>query len=83
MSEVGFESLCQFAPREHDAAAATGAFQPNVRAETRHDLFVGAAGMLLSQAEVIVELQVGEHGGMENGEWRIEVEIVLTMGIIK
>lgn len=39
--------------------------------------------MLLSQAEVIVELQVGEHGGMENGEWRIEVEIVLTMGIIK
>ena len=36
-------------------------FQPNIRAEAHHGPFVGAAGMWFSQAQMIVQLQVGEH----------------------
>jgi len=61
--EVGFESLCKFAPREHDAPSTALAFEPNIRAETRHCPFVGAAGMLFAEFEVVVKSEVGEHFG--------------------
>lgn len=61
-SEVDFKSLCQFAPREHDAPSAAFAFQPNIRTETRNSPFVGAARMLLAESQVVIEAKVGEHG---------------------
>lgn len=60
--QVGFESLCQFAPREQDAPTTAFAFQADVRAEACDCPFVGAAGVLFAQAQVIVEAEVGEHG---------------------
>jgi len=59
--EIGFEPFRKFAAGEHDAASAAFAFQPNIRAKTRDGPFVGAAGMLFAQAQVIVEAQVWEH----------------------
>ena len=59
LCQVGFESLCQLAPRQQDAPPAASTFQPNVRAKTRHGPFVGAARMLFAQAKVIVEPEVG------------------------
>ena len=59
--KVSFQSLREFAPREHDTPPAAFAFQPNVRAEARHGPFVGAARMLFAQAQVVVEAEVGEH----------------------
>ena len=59
--EVGFESLCEFAACEHDAPPTAFAFQPNVRAETRHRPFVGAAWMLFAEAKMIVEAEVWKH----------------------
>ncbi len=61
--QVGFESLCQFAPREHDPPTAAFALQSDIRAEACDRPFVGAAGVLFAEAEVIVEAEVGEHGG--------------------
>ena len=61
--QVDFKSLCQFASREHDTPTAAFAFQSNIRAEARHCPFVRAAGVLFAEAEVIVEAEVGEHGG--------------------
>jgi hypothetical protein len=60
--EVGFESLCKFAPREHDTPPAAFAFESYVRTEARDGPFVGAAWMLLAQAQVVVKTEVGEHG---------------------
>jgi hypothetical protein len=60
--EIGFESLCQFAAGEHDASAASLAFKPDVRAETRDGPFVGAARVLFAESQVVVEAQVREHG---------------------
>ena len=59
--EVDFESLCEFAPREHDAPSAAFAFQPNIRAETCDDPFIRAAGMLFAESQVIVEVEVRKH----------------------
>lgn len=42
-------------------ATATFAFESNIRAETGDSPFIGAARMLFAEAQVIVELQVGEH----------------------
>jgi len=60
--EVDFKSLCKFAPREHDAPSAAFAFQPNIRAETRHSPLVRATGMLFAESQVVVEAEVGKHG---------------------
>lgn len=57
--QIGFESFCKFAPREHDAPSTTFAFEPDIRAKTRHCPFVGAAGVLLAQSEVVVETEIG------------------------
>ena len=62
--EVRLESLCQFTPREHDAPRTAFAFESDVRAETDDGPFVGAARMLFAESQVVVEAEVGEHGGI-------------------
>jgi hypothetical protein len=69
LRQVRLESLCQFAPGEQDAAPAALALEADIRAEARHRPFVRAAGMLFSQAEVIVESQVGEHKNRVIRKW--------------
>ena len=61
LCQVGFESLGKFAPGKHDAAAAAFAFEPDIRAKTCDSPFIGATWVLFSEAEMIVEAQVGEH----------------------
>jgi len=41
---------------------AAFAFQPDIRAEAYHRPLVGAAGVGFPQTQVIVQLQIGEHG---------------------
>jgi hypothetical protein len=60
-SEVCFESFRKFAAGEHDAATTAFALQANVRAEAGYCPFIGATGMLFAEAQVIVEVEVGEH----------------------
>ena len=59
LRQVGFESLGKFTPREHDSPSAAFALETDVRTQTRNGPLVGAARMLLSQAEMVVETQVG------------------------
>lgn len=59
------ESFCQFAPREHDAPPTAFAFQPDVRAKTRDNPFIGATWMLFAEAQAIVEAEVWEHESWE------------------
>jgi hypothetical protein len=58
LGKVGFESLGKFAPRQEDAPSAAFAFQSDIRAKPRDGPFVGAARMLFSEAEMIIETQV-------------------------
>jgi hypothetical protein len=58
LCEIRFQSLCQLTPRQHDATSAAFAFQPDIRAEPGNGPFVGAARVLLPEAEVIVDTQV-------------------------
>ena len=60
--KIGFESSGKFAACEHDAPPAAFAFQPDVRAEACDGPFVGAARVLFAEAQVVVEVKVGEHG---------------------
>ena len=60
--KVGFQSLCEFTSREHDAPPATLAFKPNIRAETRDSPLIGTTRMLLAESQVVVEAEVREHG---------------------
>jgi len=62
LCQVRFHSLCQFAPGEQNAPTTAFALQANIRAETCYRPFVGAAGMLLAELEVVVEAEIGEHG---------------------
>ena len=59
LSQVGFESLCKFTPRQQDASTAPFAFESDVRAKACDGPFVGTAWVLFSEAEMIVETQVG------------------------
>jgi hypothetical protein len=61
-SEIDFKSLCEFAPREHDAPSAAFTFQPNIGTETRNSPLVGATRMLFAESQVVVEAKVGQHG---------------------
>jgi hypothetical protein len=66
--EIGFEPFGKFAPGKHNMPPAAFAFESDIRAETCDGPFVGAARMLFAEAQVIVELQVGEHK-LEAGDW--------------
>ncbi len=57
--QAGFESLGKFTPREHNPSAAAFAFEADIRTQTRNGPLIGAAGMLFSEAEMIVEMEVG------------------------
>ena len=59
--EIGFEPFGKFAPGKHNMAPATFAFESNIRAEACDGPFIGAAWMLFAKAQVVVELEVGEH----------------------
>ena len=61
LGEVGFESLGKLAAGQHDPSAAAAAFEADICAQTNHVPFIRTAGMLLSQAQVIVQLEVGKH----------------------
>lgn len=71
--EIGFESFGKFAPCKHDASPTSFAFQPNICTQARHRPFVGAAGMLLAESQVVMQAQVSEHGG--HGAKRKELEV--------
>ena len=58
LSEVGFESLGKFTPREQNAPSAASTFESDIRAEACDSPLVGATWMLFAQAEMIVETQV-------------------------
>ena len=57
--EVSLKSFCKFPPCEHDAPPTALAFESDIRAETCDGPFVGTARVLFSEAEMIVETQVG------------------------
>jgi hypothetical protein len=60
--EIGFEPFGKFTAGQHNASSAAFALQTNISAQPRDNPLIGAAGMLFAQAQVIVELEVGEHG---------------------
>jgi hypothetical protein len=60
--QVGFESFGEFTPRKHNTPPATFTLQSNIRTETCDSPFVGTARMLFAESQMIVEVQVGEHG---------------------
>lgn len=59
--QVGFHALGEFAAGEHYPVSAALAFQADVRTQADHGPFVRAAGMRLSQAQMVIQLQVGQH----------------------
>ena len=59
LCQIGFESFGKFAPSEHDTPATDFAFEPDIRAETCDSPLVGATWMLFSEAEMIVETEIG------------------------
>jgi hypothetical protein len=58
LGKVGFESLGKLTPRKQNASPAAFAFESDVRAETCHGPFIGAARVLFSEAEMVVEPKV-------------------------
>ncbi len=58
LGKVGFESLGKLAPRQQDAPSAAFALEPDIRAEPYDGPFIGAARVLFSEAEMVVEAQV-------------------------
>jgi hypothetical protein len=58
LSQVGFESLGKFTPRQQDPPPAASAFQSDIRAKPRDSPLIGTTRMLFSEAEMIVEMQV-------------------------
>jgi hypothetical protein len=60
--EIGFQPFGKFTAGEYNVASATFAIKPDIRAETGDCPFVGTARMLFAEAQVIVELEVREHG---------------------
>jgi hypothetical protein len=59
LGQIGFESFGKFAPCKHNTPAAALAFKPDIRAETCDCPLVGATWVLFSEAEMIIEAQVG------------------------
>jgi hypothetical protein len=59
--EVGFEPLGKLTTGKHDPPPTAFTFQANVRAETDNGPFIGTAGVLLAQAQLIVQAKVRKH----------------------
>lgn len=62
LREVGFEAFGKFASCKHNTPPTPFAFEPDIRAQTRDSPFIGTTRMLFAEPQVVVELQVGEHG---------------------
>jgi hypothetical protein len=62
-SKVGFESFGKFTAGKHNAASTAFTFESDIRPEAYDGPFVGATRMLFAKAQVVVELEVGEHMG--------------------
>jgi len=61
LGEIGFESFGKFTPGKHNTSSTAFAFETDIRAEARDGPFIGAAGMLFAETQVVVEMKVGEH----------------------
>jgi len=61
LCQVGFEPFGKFTPCKHDTMTTTFTYESDIRAETGDGPFIGAAWMLFAEAQMIVELEVGEH----------------------
>jgi hypothetical protein len=61
VGQVCFQALGKLASCKHNTPAASFAFKPDVRAEPRDGPFVGAARVLFTEAQVVVETQVRKH----------------------
>jgi hypothetical protein len=61
VGEICFETLGKLTPGQHDSPATAFALQANVRAETDNGPFIGATGVLLAQAQVIVQAKIRKH----------------------
>ena len=59
LCQVCFESFGKFTSGKHHPPATTFALEPDIRAETSDNPFVGATRMLFSEAELIIEAEVG------------------------
>ena len=53
---------------------AAFALEADIRAKTRDGPFVGAAGVLFAEAQMIVKLEVGEHGLGNMEDWNLIIE---------
>jgi hypothetical protein len=58
-SQVGFEPLGKLTPCQEDAPPTAFALEADVRAKAYNGPLVGAARVLFSEAQMIVEMQVG------------------------
>jgi len=61
LGEIGFKPFGKFTSSKHNTSSAAFTLKSYIRAKSNHGPFVGAAGMLLAETKVVVELQVGEH----------------------
>ena len=59
LCQVSFKSLGKLTPCEQDAPSTAFAFEPDIRAKPRDGPLIGAARMLFSEAEMIVDAQIG------------------------
>jgi hypothetical protein len=59
LCQVGFESLGKLTSREHNTPATAFAFEADIRTQACNGPLIGAAGMLFSEAEMIVQMEVG------------------------
>jgi len=60
--KIDLEPFGKFTPGEHDPTATSLAFKSDIRSEACNGPFVGTARMLLAEAQVIIESEVGKHG---------------------
>ena len=54
--EICFKAFGELTAGQQDPSPTAFTFQANVRAETDHDPLIRTAGVLLSQAQMIVQL---------------------------
>ena len=59
--QVGFQSFGKFTAGEQDVPPTALAFETDIRAKAGDGPFIGAAGMLFAQAQMVLETQVREH----------------------
>jgi hypothetical protein len=59
LCQIGFESFGKLTPRQQYAPSTAFAFEPDIRAKPYDGPLIGATGMLFSEAEMVIEAQVG------------------------